>query len=101
VASIGIMVSGKAVPTAPSTRPSAPCTRFGRPPRISAALVNGAAATRIATRAKPDFLYLGYHLEIPKPHAGRAGIRRPSASYSTFSSALFVPTNAASQGLRS
>jgi hypothetical protein len=49
-ATTGIMVSGRAVPTAASTLPTAPEPRFSRSPSISTALVNSAAAPRIATR---------------------------------------------------
>jgi hypothetical protein len=54
MATIGIMVSGRAVPTAASTLPTPPCCRPSRAPRISTALVNREAATRIAARASPN-----------------------------------------------
>src|SRR5919199_2311767 len=49
-ATTGIMVSGRAVPTAASTLPTAPWLRFIRSPSISTALVNSAAAPSIAAR---------------------------------------------------
>jgi hypothetical protein len=51
---MGIMVSGRAVPTAASTLPTAPSPRLRRPPRISTALVKIAAATTIASNASPN-----------------------------------------------
>ena len=50
-ATTGIMVSGRAVPTAASTLPTAPDPRFSRSPSISIALVNRKAAPSIAARA--------------------------------------------------
>src|SRR5215212_8697681 len=49
MATMGIMVSGRAVPTAASTLPTDPWSRSSRSPRISTALVNSAAATTMAT----------------------------------------------------
>jgi len=51
MATTGIMISGKAVPTAASTLPTASCPRLRRPPRISIALVKNEAATTIVPSA--------------------------------------------------
>src|SRR3712207_6631300 len=49
MATTGMEVSGRAVPTAASTLPTAPSPRFSRSPRISTVLTNKAAATTTAT----------------------------------------------------
>ncbi len=54
MATIGIMVSGSAVPTAASTLPTAPWPSFSLPPRISTAFVNSDAATRMTASANRE-----------------------------------------------
>ena len=51
MATIAIMLSGSAVPTAASRLPTAPCPIPSRDPRISTAFVKKAAPIRIATSA--------------------------------------------------
>src|SRR3954451_5189949 len=51
IAMIGIIVSGKAVPTAASTDPTAPCARSSFRPNHSMPFVNSSAPTRITTNA--------------------------------------------------
>ena len=54
MATIGIMVSGRAVPTAASTLPTAPCPQPNLSPSISMELVNREAAPRIATTERTN-----------------------------------------------
>src|SRR4051795_6471446 len=51
MAMIGIIVSGKAVPTAASTEPTAPCARSSFRPNHSMPFVNSSAPSRMTTNA--------------------------------------------------
>src|SRR3712207_5697595 len=66
MATTGIMVSGRAVPTAASTLPTAPAPRFSRSPQISIALVNRAAATTIAAAESSNSMMVN----IKRPFLG-------------------------------
>src|SRR4051794_19578576 len=71
IAMIGIIVSGKAVPTAASTDPTAPCARSSFRPNHSMPFVNSSAPTRITTNAATRIRRSTSALDDPENDARR------------------------------